>query len=371
MSSLKRLWAWWRGQFRKTNRLGKVAWASAPLVLGCCFCWTALLIVVPEPDVEPTAALAERTAATVEVAATQELDEATAVVEEVEPTQTTAPSRTAVPTRTAAPTAIEEPATATPRPSATPRPTSTTRATTEPLIATQESTSPTRALFAMSGQIDIIAVDPEEEYIDLQNVTGEDIMLRGWTLHFGGASEECSLEEVGLFPNGYTLRVWVVERPPTYAEHSCGLEAGTLSDADAETIVLVDADGQEIGSVTVEASSQAVAPTAPPQPTATLPTAMGQLAITNVNKRDEFVDIQNIGGTEVVLDGWTLRSEKGPQDCPLRGVLGPGQSLRIWAMSEDAGQGGFNCGMGSEIWNNSESDAAVLIDPNGAEVSRR
>lgn len=115
----------------------------------------------------------------------------------------------------------------------------------------------------------------------------------------------------------------------------------------------------------------AAPPTALPLPTATLPTAAGQLVITNVNKREEFVDIQNTGGTEVVLDGWTLRSEKGPQDCRLNGVLGPGQSLRIWAMSEDAGQGGFNCNMGSEIWNNSEPDAAVLINPEGAEVSRR
>ena len=41
------------------------------------------------------------------------------------------------------------------------------------------------------------------------------------------------------------------------------------------------------------------------------------------------------------------------------------------AMSEDAGQGGFNCQFGKEIWNNSEPDAAVLINPEGAEVARR
>ena len=286
MSSLKRLWAWWLGQFRKTSRLGKVVWAGAPLLLGCCFCWTALLIVVPEPDVEPTAALAERAAATVEVAATQELDEATAVVEAVEPTQTTVPSRTAVPTRTAAPTETEEPATPTPRPSATPRPTLTPApsATTVPPTATRV--------------------------------------------------------------------------PPTAAPP-------TATNAPLPTAVPPTAIPPTVVPPT------AVPPTAVPQPTATLPTATGQLVIANVNKRDEFVDIQNIGGTEVVLDGWTLRSEKGPQDCPLRGVLGAGQSLRIWAMSEDAGQGGFNCQFGKEIWNNSEPDAAVLINPEGAEVSRR
>ena len=387
MDALRRFRDWWLGQFRKTGRLGKIAWVGTPLLFGCCFCWTALLIVVPSPDVEPTAAVAlraESTVATGETVATQELVEATAAPIE-EPTETVAPSRTTAPTRTAAVTSTEESATA--RPSATMQATNTPQpratATSAP-SATAESAAPTRALFALSGQIDIIAINPDEEYVDLQNVAGEDIMLTGWVLRFGDASEDCSLDLVGLFPDGYTLRVWVVERPPTYAEHSCALAAGTLSDADAETLVLADASGYEIGRVTVVASSRAVAtnvatavppitapPTVLPQPTATLPTAVGQLVITTVNKREEFVDIQNTGGTEVVLDDWTLRSEKGPQDCRLSGVLGPGQALRIWAMTEDAGQGGFNCGMGSEIWNNSEPDAAVLINPEGAEVSRR
>ena len=51
--------------------------------------------------------------------------------------------------------------------------------------------------------------------------------------------------------------------------------------------------------------------------------------------------------------------------------VGAGEVLRVWAMSRDAGQGGLNCQNGSEIWNNSEPDAAVLINPEGAEVSRR
>jgi len=51
-------------------------------------------------------------------------------------------------------------------------------------------------------------------------------------------------------------------------------------------------------------------------------------------------------------------------------VIGGCQALRIWAMAEDAGKGGFNCGFGSSIWNNSKSDPAVLYDSSGAEVSR-
>jgi hypothetical protein len=72
----------------------------------------------------------------------------------------------------------------------------------------------------------------------------------------------------------------------------------------------------------------------------------------------------------VDLAGWILRSEKGSQDCALGGVLDAGQSLRIYARAEDAGLGGYNCGFGGPIWNNDDPDPAVLINPQGAEVSR-
>lgn len=92
--------------------------------------------------------------------------------------------------------------------------------------------------------------------------------------------------------------------------------------------------------------------------------------IIGVDKGAEVVTIRNDGGTEVNLAGWVLRSEKGSQDCGLGGVIGPGATLQIWAMAENADRGGFNCGFGNNIWNNSERDPAVLIDPSGAEVSR-
>ena len=83
------------------------------------------------------------------------------------------------------------------------------------------------------------------------------------------------------------------------------------------------------------------------------------------------MDIQNTGGSDQDLGGWVLVSEKGNQACGLGGVLPAGASLRIWAMASDGGQGGFNCGFGSNIWNNSDPDPAVLYDATGAEVSRR
>jgi len=49
----------------------------------------------------------------------------------------------------------------------------------------------------------------------------------------------------------------------------------------------------------------------------------------------------------------------------------PSEMLRIWAMAEDAGQGGYNCGFGDNIWNNDEPDPAVLLDAVGNEVDRK
>lgn len=114
-------------------------------------------------------------------------------------------------------------------------------------------------------------------------------------------------------------------------------------------------------------------PTQPPVAEAppAVAAAIGQLIITYVDKRAEFVDVQNAGGSAVDLGGWRLVSEKGNQACWLGGQIGPGATLRIWAMAEDAGQGGFNCNFGQNIWNNSDPDPAVLYDPSGAEVSRR
>jgi hypothetical protein len=104
-----------------------------------------------------------------------------------------------------------------------------------------------------------------------------------------------------------------------------------------------------------------VAPTNPPGP---------RVIIASVNKRDEYVEIRNSGDAAQDLAGWTLISEKGNQQCPLSGVLDPGQTLRIWAMDKDRDQGGLNCGFMESIWNNDDPDPAVLLDGSGHEVDR-
>jgi len=103
---------------------------------------------------------------------------------------------------------------------------------------------------------------------------------------------------------------------------------------------------------------------APPAPTDAL------IRIIAVDKHAEFVDIRNDGDQAQDFSGWVLVSEKGDQRCTLGGVLNPDEELRIWAMAEGAGQGGYNCGFGSSIWNNSEPDPAALYDNAGQLVAR-
>ncbi len=94
------------------------------------------------------------------------------------------------------------------------------------------------------------------------------------------------------------------------------------------------------------------------------------VAIVDLNKRAEYVDLHNGGAAAVDLSGWRLLSEKGDQNCTLGGVIGPGETLRVWALASDAAQGGYSCGFTENIWNNSDPDAAVLFDAGGAVVSR-
>jgi len=105
------------------------------------------------------------------------------------------------------------------------------------------------------------------------------------------------------------------------------------------------------------------APTPTPDPSA------GQVIILTVNKREEWVDIQNVSNIDIDLTGWNLVSERGGQDCRLSGVLKSGDVLRVWAMSAQGD--GYSCGYNSPIWNNSEQDPAVLFNAQGVEVSRK
>jgi len=93
----------------------------------------------------------------------------------------------------------------------------------------------------------------------------------------------------------------------------------------------------------------------------------GALEIVNVNKNAEYVDIKNPGAASIDLKGWVLLSETGNQSCKLEGSVQPGATFRIWSGS---GATGFSCGYSKSIWNNNETDPAVLFDPQHQEVDR-
>jgi len=93
----------------------------------------------------------------------------------------------------------------------------------------------------------------------------------------------------------------------------------------------------------------------------------GLVVISGVDKRLEYVDIQNVSHTIVIINGWTLVSETGHQSCILKGRLKPKEVLRIWAAT---GQVGLSCGFKNPIWLNNDPDPAVLYNANGEEVDR-
>jgi hypothetical protein len=101
-----------------------------------------------------------------------------------------------------------------------------------------------------------------------------------------------------------------------------------------------------------------------PPPTAT---SASSVLIINVDKREEYVEIQNTTNTVVNLRGWRLVSEVGNQACPLRGTLDPNEVLRIWSRR---GNPGFDCRLSDNIWRDNEDDPAVLYNAQGEEVSR-
>lgn len=103
-------------------------------------------------------------------------------------------------------------------------------------------------------------------------------------------------------------------------------------------------------------------------PTALIGSVSSNMTIVGVNKEAEYVDIRNTGNSTQDLGGWYLVSERGNQTCYLFGAIGSGETLRLWAM--DSNKGGFYCGFNTNIWNNRESDPAVLYDNNGSQVDR-
>lgn len=96
-----------------------------------------------------------------------------------------------------------------------------------------------------------------------------------------------------------------------------------------------------------------------------------EIQIVWVNKQAEYTDLQNNSTLAQSMQGWVLVSERGNQRCDLGGTIAAGQRMRIFAQTGTVqGMASWNCRFAAPIWSNSETDPAVLYNPQGLEMSR-
>lgn len=87
---------------------------------------------------------------------------------------------------------------------------------------------------------------------------------------------------------------------------------------------------------------------------------------------DEYVEITNLGVSEVDLTGWVLKDISGNPSFTFPSyILQPGKQLRVYTNEVHSEYGGFTFGYGKAIWNNNDPDTAALFNDQGQEVSRR
>lgn len=122
-------------------------------------------------------------------------------------------------------------------------------------------------------------------------------------------------------------------------------------------------------SAPTETAIPSETPTSTLEPTETPTLVSGAMVVIKfVNKSAEYVDLENIGNQSQDLAGWRIVSEIGNQVCWLAGVIQPSETLRVWTNNPNGE--GYNCGMGSNIWNDNESDPAALYNAQSVVVSR-
>ena len=101
------------------------------------------------------------------------------------------------------------------------------------------------------------------------------------------------------------------------------------------------------------------------------PAAEASIVIADLDPINDYVDLRNMGGAPQDLTGWRLFSEVGAEECPLAGVIGPGETLRVWSQAGNARQEGYSCGLLAGMWDDEGSDGAILYNPAGEIVYQR
>jgi hypothetical protein len=99
-------------------------------------------------------------------------------------------------------------------------------------------------------------------------------------------------------------------------------------------------------------------------PTLEPPVAQASVVIVAVNEDEQYVDVRNDSGAVRELDAWYLSLGRRAT-CYLAGDIQPGQTLRVWALAEDAGEEGYNCGLDTPFWSRKEPKRILLVNDAG------
>ena len=131
---------------------------------------------------------------------------------------------TAFPTLTPSPTETQTPTQTIPAATVTPLPTDT---------ATATPTSVSSVL--------IVNVDKVAEYVEIQNLTGAPVNLRGWRLVSERGDESCTLR--GTLEPDEIRRIWARRGDPGF---DCRLGREIWQDDEADPAVLYNPDGEDV-----------------------------------------------------------------------------------------------------------------------------
>ncbi|MCX8024685.1 MAG: lamin tail domain-containing protein [Thermanaerothrix sp.] len=112
-----------------------------------------------------------------------------------------------------------------------------------------------------------------------------------------------------------------------------------------------------------------------PPPTPTLAPSPAQIRITYINYdppgddvQNEYIEIQNLGGSAQSLTGWTLSDQANNTYTFPNFSIGGNQTVRVWTKAGSNDSKNLYWGRDQAVWNN-EGDCAYLKDNNGTSVS--
>ena len=211
MKTVTDLSVWFLKQNRSIQLL--IGGIGSIVLTGVCGLFSVIFIQAAQPSPSTTP--------------TQSLDENTPLM-----TQTPVITTTAIPFSTA--TILG--------PTQTPLPTGLPTQSLETATIVVLPTKPISSVPAADIHVVITAVNKELEYVDIQNVGGSPVDLRGWELLSVLGNQSCILR--GILQSKEVLRIWAGRNYPVGL--SCGFYKKIWADEQLDPAVLYNARGEEV-----------------------------------------------------------------------------------------------------------------------------